>query len=210
MSARKQRGRTSGPKRKLARRILVVTEGTRTEPQYVEGLNRYLRSAGATAVVRPVPVGKDPMKVVRKCIEIRDKAANEGKDYDVCVCLVDVDRHESLPAACQLAARESILLRVANLKFEVWLRWHVEDKRSVLSSSQLDDRTAKLGLVTKKMLAPTFPFHAVEEACEIAYRAGPDLAAGRIGPDPSSAMPVLVNLMLGGEGAGSSRSRRSA
>jgi len=72
MTARRQSGRTSRPRRQLARRILVVTEGTRTEPQYVEGLDRYLRSAGATAVVRPVAVGKDPMKVVRKCIEIRD------------------------------------------------------------------------------------------------------------------------------------------
>lgn len=110
MAARRQSGRTSRPKRQPARRILVVTEGTRTEPQYVEGLNRYLRNAGAAAVVKSVPVGKDPMKVVRKCIEIRDKAASDEKDYDVCVCLVDVDQHEALPTACQLAARESILL----------------------------------------------------------------------------------------------------
>lgn len=197
MAARGQSGRTSRPKRQPARRILVVTEGTRTEPQYVEGLNRYLRSRGTTAVVRSVPVGKDPMKVVQKGIEIRDKAASDEKDYDVCVCLVDVDQHEALPAACQLAARESILLLVSNLKFEAWLRWHVEDKHSALSTSQLDDLTTKLGLVTKKMLAPTFPFHAVHGACEIARRADPDLEAGRIGPDPSSAMPILVDLMLG-------------
>lgn len=197
MAAHKRSGRASRPKRQPARRILVVTEGTRTEPQYVEGLNRYLRSAGATAVVKPVPVGKDPMKVVRKCIEIRDKAASAKKDYDVCVCLVDVDEHNALPAACQLAALESILLLVSNLKFEVWLRWHTEDKRSALSTSQLDDLTAQLGLVTKKMLAPTFPFHAVHGACEIARRADPDLDAGRIGPNPSSAMPILVDLMLG-------------
>jgi len=86
------------------------------------------------------------MKVVRKGIEIRDKAASDKKDYDVCVCLVDVDQHEALPAACQLAARESILLLVSNLKFEAWLRWHVEDKHSALSTAQLDARTAKLGL----------------------------------------------------------------
>ena len=102
-----------------------------------------------------------------------------------------------MPAACELAAHESVLLLVSNLKFEAWLRWHVEDKRSTLSTSQLDDLTARLKLVTKKMLAPTFPFHAVLEACEIARRADPDLEAGRIGPDPSSAMPILVDLMRG-------------
>lgn len=190
-------GRTRRPKRQPARRILVVTEGTRTEPQYVEGLNRYLRSAGATAVVKSAPVGKDPLKVVQKCIDIRDKAASDTKDYDVCVCLVDVDQHHALPNACQLAARESVLLLVSNLKFEAWLRWHVEDGRSALNTTQLDDLTATLGLVTKKMLSPTFPFDAVHRACEIARRADPCLEPGRIGPNPSSAVPILVDLMLG-------------
>lgn len=197
MAARKPSGRTTRPKRQLARRILVVTEGTLTEPQYVEGLSRYLRNAGATAIVKSVAVGKDPMKVVRKCIEIRDKAASDGKDYHDCVCLVDVDQHEALPAACQLANKESVLLLVSNLKFEAWLRWHVEEKRSALSSTHLDGLAAKLGLVTKKTLALTFPFHAVHDACEIARRADPDLKPGRIGPNPSSAMPILVELMLG-------------
>ncbi|WP_137724798.1 RloB domain-containing protein [Prescottella subtropica] len=146
--------------------------------------------------MKSVPVGKDPTKVVQKCIEIRDKAASDEKEYGDCVCLVDVDQHKALPAACQLAARESILLLVSNLEFEAWLRWHVEDKRSALSTSQLDELTARLGLITKKMLAPSFPFHAVHGACEIARRADPGLEAGRIGPDPSSAMPLLVDLML--------------
>ena len=197
MAARRRSGRSNRPKRQLARRILVVTEGTHTEPQYVERLNRYLRSAGATTVVKSVSVGKDPMKVVQKCIEIRDKSARAEKGYDDCVCIVDVDQHHALPEACQLASHNSILLLISNLKFEVWLRWHVEDKRSALNTSQLDDLTAKLGLVTKKVLAPTFPFHAVHDACEVAHRADPDLRAGRIGPDPSSAMPILVALMLG-------------
>ncbi|MFD6859103.1 RloB family protein [Rhodococcus sp. NPDC060090] len=197
MAPRKSGRRTNRPKRQPVRRILVVTEGTRTEPQYVEGLNRYLRSTGTTAVVKPVPVGRDPRTVVRKAIEVRDKAVKDEKGYDVCLCLVDVDEHETLSAACQLAARESILLLVSNLKFEAWLRWHVEDKRSPLSSSQLDELTTKLGLITKKILSPSFPFHAVHEACETARRADPDLEAGRIGPDPSSAMPILVDLMLG-------------
>jgi hypothetical protein len=195
--ATRKSGRSRRPKRKFARRILVVTEGTRTEPQYVEGLDGYLRSAGSTAIVKSVAVGKDPMKVVRKCIEVRDQAISDEKDYDVCVCLVDVDQHRTLEAARQLAARESILLLVSNLKFETWLRWHAEDKRSALSTTQLDDLTANLGLVTKKTLALTFPFHAVHKACEIARRADPDLKAGRVGPDPSSAMPILVDLMLG-------------
>lgn len=195
--ANRHRRRNNRPYRRPARRILVVTEGRRTEPQYVEGLNRYLRSKGATAVVKPVSVGKDPLKVVQKCVEKRDDASKSDKAYDDCVCLVDVDEHGTLSAAAQLAERESIMLLVSNLKFEVWLRWHVEDKRSALSSTQLDELTANLGLVQGKMLSPAFPFSAVHFACQVARSADQAMLAGRAGPDPSSAMPLLVALMQG-------------
>ena len=192
-----QHRRRGRPHRQPARRILVVTEGTRTEPQYVEGLNRYLRSKGATAIVKPVSVGKDPLRVVQKCVEKRDEAAQNDKEYDDCVCLVDVDEHQTLPAAVQLAEQEKIRLLISNLKFEVWLRWHAEDKRSALSSAQLDDLVAKLGLVKGKILSQLFPFHQVHDACKTARVVDPELRAGRKGPDPSSSMPILVDLMQG-------------
>lgn len=185
------------PHRQPVRRILVVTEGTRTEPQYIEGLNRYLRSKGATAIVKPVSVGKDPLKVVQKCVEKRDEAARNDKGYDDCVCLVDVDEHQTLPAAVQLAEREEIRLLISNLKFEAWLRWHAEDKRSALTSAQLDDVVTKLGLVKGKILSQRFPFHQVQSASATARAIDPEMRPGRKGPDPSSAMPILVDLMQG-------------
>lgn len=194
---RRHRGR---PHRNPARRILVVTEGARTEPQYVEGLNRYLRSKGATAIVKPVSVGEDPLKVVQKCVEKRDEAAQNDKGYDDCVCLVDVDEHQTLPAAIQLAQREGIRLLISNVKFEAWLRWHVEDKRSALTSTQLSELVAKLGLVKGKkgkILSQSFPFHHVHDACKTARAVDPAMRPGRKGPDPSSSMPILVGLMQG-------------
>lgn len=190
-----RRRRPTRPHRQLARRILVVTEGTRTEPQYVEGLSRYLRSKGATAIVKPVSVGKDPLKVVQKCVEKRDEAAQNDKGYDESVCLVDVDEHQTLPAAVQLAEREGIRLLISNLKFEAWLRWHAEDKRSVLTSTQLDDLVAQLGLVKGKILSQSFPFQHVHRAIVTARAIDPEMRPGRKGPNPSSAMPILVELM---------------
>lgn len=195
------RHRATGRKRRIQRvevkRILVVTEGIRTEPQYVELLNGYLRSRNASTAVHAVGAGKDPLKVVEKCMRLRDDAASKEKDYDVFVCLVDVDQHAALSKAVQLARRESILLLVSNLKFEVWLRWHVENKRSVLNSSELDSLMEKLNLVKNKALTPDFPFGSVDFACDIARSIDPGMSPGRIGPDPSSAMPILVDLMRG-------------
>lgn len=193
-----KRRKSARPQRQLGRRILVVTEGTKTEPEYVEGLDRYLRSKGAATTVKSFPVGKDPLKVVQKCVEKRDEAARDDeKRYDHCVCLVDVDEHQSLPAAVRLAESEGILLLISNLKFEAWLRWHKENKRSILSTKQLDDLVTKLGLVNGKNLSQSFPFDAVRNACEIARAIDPKMQPGRIGPNPSSAMPILVDLMQG-------------
>ncbi len=188
-------GRRPRPRRNLARRVLVVAEGTHTERQYVERLNGYLRARGATASAKSIGVGADPMRVVRKCVATRDEDARRGKGYDICVCLVDVDEHAKLTEACAYAAKESILLLVTNLKFEVWLRWHAEEKRSVLNSVELDRLAERLGLLANKALAPTFPIHGVEQACTIARSVDPDLAAGRVGPDPSSALPIFVDLL---------------
>lgn len=198
MTRSREQGRRSRPKRQPARRILVVTEGTRTEPQYVERLNTYLRSKTSTTVVKSVGVGQDPLRVVEKCVELRDAAAGGEKAYDNCVCLVDVDQHHTLQDAARLAKREGVTLLISNLKFEAWLRWHAEDKRSVLTSAQLDERTQKLKLIKDKTLAAHFPFDSVDNACSVARRADPDMESGRKGPDPSSAMPILVDLMRDG------------
>ena len=175
----------------------MVTEGTETEPQYVERLNSFLRSKDVNAVVKSIGIGKDPLKVVQKCVEHRDLAAQKDKGFDICVCLVDVDRHAMLQRAADLAAREDILLLISNLKFEVWLRWHIEKKRSVLTTTQLDALVEKLGLVKNKALSPHFPFEGVDDACDVARLADPDMRAGVAGPDPSSSMPLLVDLMRG-------------
>lgn len=147
--------------------------------------------------MKRVGVGKDPLKVVEKCIELRERAADTEKAYDACACLVDVDQHASLNDACVLAQNEQILLLVSNLKFEMWLRWHAEDRRSVLSSSQLDRRVAELCLVQGKSLPAGFPIEKVDEASRVAKAADPQLCACRRGPNPSSAMPVLIDLLRG-------------
>ncbi|WP_175413831.1 RloB family protein [Rhodococcus erythropolis] len=183
--------------RNLVKRILVVSEGEQTEPQYVERLASFLRSKESSTHVKWVGVGKDPLKVVRKCIELREDAANKEKGYDICVSLVDVDQHALLDAACALARKEQIYLLVTNLKFEMWLRWHVEDSRSVLNSSKLDELVTKLGIIKGKALPASFPIEKVDAACNVARIADPNLDICRVGPDPSSSMPVLVDLLRG-------------
>ena len=175
-----------------------MTEGSVTEPQYVERLHQTLRGTGVAVSVKAVGTGRDPAAVVRKGAELRDWALKQRKAYDRCVCLVDVDTHATLSTAVALAKREGIDLVVSNLKFEVWLLWHVTDVRGSRSSRELDELMAKHGLLRGKHLAPSFPVDQVQRAEATAARVHPELSIGDVGEDPSSTMPHLVELLRHG------------
>lgn len=127
-------------------------------------------------MVKSVPVGKDPLKVVQKCLEKREEDASRGRGYDHCVCLVDVGSHQSLGQASTVAQHEGVGLLVSNVKFEVWLCWHVVNRNSRLGSAALDREVEQLGLIEDKRLSPAFPIEGVEVACERARNADPGLA----------------------------------
>ncbi|WP_157156768.1 RloB family protein [Diaminobutyricimonas sp. LJ205] len=193
-------GRRRRPIRSLYRRILVVAEGKETERQYIELLGQHLRERGVMVSVKTAHGGSDPVAVVRKCVSEADKARKKQQAFDQYVCLVDVDTHAHLDDAVALAQKNDVVLIVTNLKFEVWLLWHVEDSISTKTSKELDELVIKHGLVKKdnpKHLTVKFPIDKWTDADTIARRADPDLASCRKGADPSSAMPVLVEILRG-------------
>lgn len=180
-------------------RILVVTEGEKTETQYIERLHQTLRKGGVAVAVKTVGLGDGPHAVLKKCLELRDQAQQRGKGYDRCVCVVDVDTHATLQATVTAAAKVGVDFVVTNLKFEVWLLWHVADVRGARSSRQLDELMAKHRLMNGKHLAVRFPIEKYESAMAIARLVHPSLSVGAVGPDPSSTMPHLVELLSGNQ-----------
>ena len=188
----------------------MVTEGTVTEPQYFERLKGIIsEDFGVRLVVRPKLSNKpntkwtsNPVSVVEQAIRIRDEAANQGRDvvpYARCFAVVDVDQWDqgqqptALQQAIELAKKEGIELVVSNLKFEVWLLCHAdESSRPPTTSAELDKRCASAGLMRGKTLKTDFPFGRYEEAKAAALQLG-KVSAGRVGPNPSTAMPNFLD-----------------
>lgn len=183
----------------MYRRILVASEGEITEKQYVERLSQVMRSNNVNVSISTVHGASDPVSVVKKCIDEREREKKSRREpFDHCVCLVDVDTHAHLDEAIALAGEHGVQLIVTNLKFEVWLLWHVNDSLGAKTSHDLDALMQTHSLLHKgKHLVQSFPFGDVGRAVQNAYRSDPDLAANRKGPDPSSAMPILIQLMQG-------------
>lgn len=182
----------------IRKRGLVVSEGTVTEKQYIERLKQVLRDSQPGAVdVKSIGLGKDPKTVLEYAKQECDKASSQEEPYDWCCIVVDVDQHATLKHCVQSAPKFSIDVVVSNPCFEVWLIWHVKDFNRASDAKALGSELE--GVVHKaKHLSPRFPIKAYTDAEQRAKRADPNTDSNRIGPNPSSAMPVLINLMRGG------------
>lgn len=175
MSARPKRAATSKqPNRKKPpaprrekRLGLVVTEGQETEPQYLDQLKQELARTADVVQIKTVPVGKDPLTILRKCELERDRAEQRGKSYNWVCCVVDVDQHATLQECLKQAAKKGIHVVVSNIKFEIWLLWHVTRSRGPLNGRELDQLVEKNDLIRKKHLSPRFPIEKFAEAIEV-------------------------------------------
>lgn len=123
---------TRAPFREPKRRILIVCEGARTEPDYINGLDRYFRNAAIE--VECVPAIGVPLTVVSYAARRKEQAekyARKQSDdflkFDTVWCVVDVDEHPHLNEARQLARAREIELAISNPCFELWLLLHFRE-----------------------------------------------------------------------------------
>lgn len=186
MVQRSRQFNTRRPRREVRSRVLVVTEGEKTEVQYLEGLVQFLRSNGAAVRgVRSRGIGKDPERVLQAAIDLNRQ---DPEGYDETWVVVDVDDHSTLESALTRARRLGIPVVVSNPCFEIWLIWHYESCEATQVRKDVVHRLKKYGH-SDKQIPNSFPYHAGAEAIR---RAGRLVGAGEVGPNPSSAMPHLL------------------
>lgn len=116
--------------------FLIVTEGEKTEANYLKALRDRLRlSAVSVEIVHPE--GTDPLTLVREAIRLRDEKSARAKggfevEYDEVWVVFDLEQTHDVRR--RLAAEARALPEAATLKFapsdpcfEYWLLIHVED-----------------------------------------------------------------------------------
>lgn len=107
-----------------AARTIIVTEGERTEPEY---LKTFVRIQGVkTAVV--IGVGGDPRAVVERAMSERSKLRKDSLGrYDTVWAMFDRDEHPRFAEAKNLAEEHGVQLAVSNPCFELWGVFHYRD-----------------------------------------------------------------------------------
>ena len=112
--------------------ILIVCEGSITEPEYFDG---FWRSCHNPRVRVHVP--KDhgvPKTLVGIAKDLKNDALKQAKEqgddnlaFDAVWCVHDVDDHPHLHEAREMADANGVELAISNPSFELWLLLHFRD-----------------------------------------------------------------------------------
>ena len=175
--------------RPVKARYTVFTEGKVTEKQYLECLLRHLRPRHAALSIKPI--GGEPSRVFKEY----QKAEQRG-DFDRAILIVDVDQHHKLDEVlreCRSSAAVDAI--VTNPCFELWLLWHTTDRHRHTETRDCAMLAHSHNLTRGKDLTAKFPIASFPEAVKRAQQAWSELAPNKKGPNPSSAMPWLIDLM---------------
>ena len=203
--------------RKLGRRasydrILIVSEGTKTEPNYFREIRAAYRLHTANVEVRPSELGTSPMQVVQYAqtlFEKGDRHKNiQPRAFEKVYAVFDRDEHENYHNALALAASLDGKLKNDNKQqvsfqaiasvpsFELWLLLHYEDIRAPLHRNEVM-RRLKLHISDyEKGAANAFAITAPHLA--IANQRAEQLAerfSAHTDPEPFTAIGELVTLL---------------
>jgi RloB-like protein len=129
--------------RQPAERLLIVCEGSKTEPLYLCEIRQQLRLPSANVQVQPAAYGTEPLRIVdcgeRLLTEGQRGLGIHARSFDRVVVVFDRDEHHTYHAALQRVA--ALNGRVENDErvkvpfeavvsvpcFELWLLLHFED-----------------------------------------------------------------------------------
>jgi hypothetical protein len=160
-------------------RILVVSGGQRTEPDYLSGLRRVRR-----ARIEVKHKTDSPLNLVGYA----NKVFNEA-EYDAVWCVVDVDQFD-IEAAKARAQTSAVELAVSDPCFEFWLLLHFVDHKAYVA-----DAKAACALLAKQV-----PGYAKKKVDFGKFDAGVETAIKRAkesGPgNPSTDVWRLVEVLL--------------
>lgn len=193
-------------------RILIVTEGSKTEPLYLEEIRMAYQLHSANVEVQPGQLGTAPLQVVRYARQLFENGdLHKGirpRSFDQIYAVFDRDDHDSYFDALRVAESLDRKLRnddgqpvsfktiVSVPCFELWLLLHYEDIQAPIHRNEVmarlkqyihgyDKGAGGAFAITRDRLAT-----AVQRAQALAERFNPHTA-----PEAFTALHELVSLL---------------
>lgn len=187
------------------RSILVFTEGSRTEVDYLMYWRRAYRQH-ITVVVdnfHGVPLALVQEAVYRKKIEARNERRSGGNSFDEIWCVFDIDEHPNVSEAKALASEHGIRLAISNPCVELWFLLHFADHRAWIGRGKVQSVSKKHLAVKNKSIDQT-SFEKLRDGHEAAKARALALDAKHLGDgstagsNPSSGLWELIGSISSG------------
>lgn len=194
-------------------RILIVSEGSKTEPSYFDEIRVDLRLPTANITVSPGELGTEPIRVVQyaqQLFERGDKQKGiEPRAFEKVYAVFDRDEHRTYFDALRLSEtldgklkndnKQFIVFRaIASVPcFELWLLLHYEDVQAPLHRDEVMHRLRQH--VPGYMKGAGRAFALTRDHLEIASQRAERLAARFTAyddPEPYTAIVELVTLLI--------------
>ena len=203
--------------RKLARRagydrILIVSEGVKTEPNYFGEIRRVCRLHTANVEVWPCELGTAPIQVVqyaKELFEFGDKHKNiQPRAFEQVYAVFDRDNHGSYFDALAMAESLDVKLKNDNKQlirfeaitsvpsFELWLLLHYEDIQAPIHRDEVMCRLKTYIPGYEK--GATRAFSITRDRLPVATQRAQALMTkhtARSDPEPFTAIVKLVTLL---------------
>lgn len=131
--------------------LRVLTEGERTEPDY---LSLWVRR-NAHVHLDLADTGMTPDALVRQAKrDLRGQPRRRAaRDFDQIWCVFDTDEHENLAHAIDDARQSKISMAVSNPCFELWLVLHAQERTAYIARRDVQRLSNELGLSDGKRVA---------------------------------------------------------
>jgi hypothetical protein len=123
--------------RQIVCKILIVCEGTQTEPNYFKAFKKFNRGT----CVYEIDIegeGKNTIQVVDRAIELRDNAKYIGNEYDRVWAVFDRDSFppEKFNGAITKAKDNDIECAWSNEAFELWYLYHFHNRVTAMNREE--------------------------------------------------------------------------
>lgn len=185
---KRRAGNRGAPKQ----RILIVTEGTKTEPYYFQSFRV------SSAFVEIDGAGRNTDSLVEWAIELKKQAAKDKEPYDQIWCVFDKDSCplQNFNRALKLADNQGLKIAYTNEAFELWYLLHFDYHTSGISRNQYAGMlTIRLGRDYRKN--DTTIYDELKARQPAALRNASTLLATYAPPDPGKNNPsTTVHLLI--------------
>ena len=128
--------RRPGPSRSAKRRVLVLCEGSETEPTYL----RFIATCATSTLVEiddndltsPKQLVDRACRLLAESKSLAEKTADPNALYDEVWCMFDVDVHPMIHEALNKAASSGVRLAVSNPCVELWFLLHFQNQSAYI------------------------------------------------------------------------------